>query len=209
MLGLKSYGSRIALQLGLTPAALYERQRALVRLGLLKSSQKRGPGGGVQLNADTLAVLLLAITATDSLSETDERIRTLCNARIPYDKTCLLTGEKTLRAAITRIISSPDLAKQVSELIVTRNASSGILRYGKNDNSLPTAQPSLEASNFFSHDVKLPGSRWLTNTATLAGDCFKFISEDLERINNGIEHEIEITVSSITYLREKDFTDPI
>src|ERR1700730_12783503 len=79
--GLKGYTPDLAKLLGLTPAALYERQRALVRAGLLDVSVGRGPGSGVRTEAGSIALLLIAALATDSLSETETRTRAIMDAK--------------------------------------------------------------------------------------------------------------------------------
>lgn len=66
---------------GLAPFdTLYERQRELVRCGLLHSVPGRGPGSGVPLNADTLATFLISVLASDKLSDLGERTAALCKA---------------------------------------------------------------------------------------------------------------------------------
>lgn len=60
---------------------LYERQRELVRCGLLPVRSGRGPGSGVPLTAETLATFLIGLLATDSLIDVGDRTKELCNAR--------------------------------------------------------------------------------------------------------------------------------
>jgi hypothetical protein len=61
--------------------SLYERQRILVRFGLLPSREGRGPGSGVPLTADTLATFLIGLLATDNLREVPIRTSQLCSAK--------------------------------------------------------------------------------------------------------------------------------
>ena len=82
MAGLKTFLGRLSPLLGVvTPAALYERQRVLVDIGLIKPRAGRGPGSGVAFTAENLAALVISILATDSLSEIDQRVVDLCNAQ--------------------------------------------------------------------------------------------------------------------------------
>ena len=60
--------------LGMTPAAIYERQRALVRLGALRALPGKGPGSGVELTAQNLATLVIGCAASITLSGVDDRI---------------------------------------------------------------------------------------------------------------------------------------
>ncbi len=61
--------------------ALYERQRELVRCGLLPVIGGRGPGSGVPLTSDTLATFLIALLVTESLKEVGELTTVLSGAR--------------------------------------------------------------------------------------------------------------------------------
>src|SRR5450759_4875930 len=60
---------------------LYERQRELVRCGLLPQLRGRGPGSGVPLSAETLATFLISVLASDKLADLGERTAMLCQAR--------------------------------------------------------------------------------------------------------------------------------
>jgi hypothetical protein len=81
MAGLKTFLGRLSPLLGVTSAALYERQRVLVDIGLIKPRAGRGPGSGVAFTAENLAALVISILATDSLSEIDQRVVNLCKAQ--------------------------------------------------------------------------------------------------------------------------------
>jgi hypothetical protein len=109
MASLKSFLPVLSRNLGLTPDALYSRQRALVNLGLLAAKEGRGPGSGVELSADTLAVLLIAIMSADTLADMDGRAVAMCNsiresgARDPR----FPTGQ-TLREAVAVVLMEDD-----------------------------------------------------------------------------------------------------
>lgn len=106
----------VAAAFAMSPSGLYERQRALVRVGLLPQASSRGPkGGGAMATPDTVAMVLLSVLVTDSLSEVDERIATWASLRaLNRDDrtgsfkvgTCHLTKQKTLHKAISRIIAN-------------------------------------------------------------------------------------------------------
>jgi hypothetical protein len=110
----------------MTPAALYERQRALVRARLLQAKSGRGPGSGVRLTADTVALLLIAVLATDSLSDTEEKARAVANLR---SLRCSLTGTNTFGAALAAILASNDLSKRVRSISVTRTGPTAEIDY--------------------------------------------------------------------------------
>lgn len=71
----------VAPRLRLSPASLYERQRELVRGGLLPVREGRGPGSGVPLTPDTLATFIIGLLATDGLTDLVEHTSALCSAR--------------------------------------------------------------------------------------------------------------------------------
>jgi hypothetical protein len=139
--GLKTYLPRLAEIVGSTPASLYERQRALTRLGLLTAQPGRGPGSGIKLSADSVAVMVISLLATENLSDVDGRLVRLCNARVlPGDEaakrfraefaerfrarwkegeqasvgaaeTCAVTGAKTFRQAIKTVFADPSFSR--------------------------------------------------------------------------------------------------
>jgi hypothetical protein len=81
MASLKSFLFGCAPFLGTTGAALYERQRALVNLGVLETTAGRGPGSGVPFTAENFAAILISLLAAESLSKVDEYVVDLCNAQ--------------------------------------------------------------------------------------------------------------------------------
>lgn len=81
MIGLKSFLPALGAALHWSPSALYGRQQALVRLGLLESIPGKGPGSGTPLTPYNLAALILAVLACDTLAEVDQRVVDLCEAK--------------------------------------------------------------------------------------------------------------------------------
>jgi hypothetical protein len=81
MTGLKSFLYGVAPILGVSPAALYERQRALVTIGVLKTTAGRGPGSGVPFSAENFAAIVISLLAAESLSKVDSFVADLCEAR--------------------------------------------------------------------------------------------------------------------------------
>src|SRR5258708_17461156 len=69
MFGLKWFIPLLSEFLHLSPAALYGRQRELVRAKLLASTKGYRPGSGVRLSPDAVAMLLIAALATDNVSD--------------------------------------------------------------------------------------------------------------------------------------------
>jgi hypothetical protein len=121
MAGLKSYLAGLSAHLDRSAAALYERQRALVRLGLLDQTAGFGPGSGVRATPETVSLLLLSVMVTDNLSEMDVRVSKLAAARV--DKRSLkqnLTKALTFGRAVSAVLDDPELAKKVAGISVDR-----------------------------------------------------------------------------------------
>jgi hypothetical protein len=119
MKSLKSFLPQISGFLGTTPAALYERQRQLVRLGILTPEKGHGPGSGVKLSADSVAALLVALLATDNLSDTDDRILRLLASK-PLVKSAK-TDAKTFWEELCVLLLSPQKLQSLAFIEVDRN----------------------------------------------------------------------------------------
>lgn len=125
----------------LTTAALYERQRALVRLGLLPTPHGRGRGSGAEAAPDTIALLTIAILATDNLSDTDGRITQLAAASFQSvrRRACPLTAKRHFAEALAVMLSKdegPDFAVTVSRSNLTARIIPVVLDSDENPESL-------------------------------------------------------------------------
>jgi len=129
MSSLKAFLPRMARTFGTTPDALYARQRALIRLGLLPTLEGKGPGSGVLLTADSVAVMIIAILSADTLAETDQRVVAMCDAR---DESIIrergVPHHLTFRAAIAQIVTDGGMSEAASliSLHVSRCSTSEI-----------------------------------------------------------------------------------
>jgi hypothetical protein len=119
---LKSLTPQLARALGMKPAALYERQRALVRAGLLHMRPGRGPGSGVPADAKSVAMLLISVLATGSLSEVEEQTLAIANLK-SVDGRCPVTGKKTFAAALTATVNSNELVDRAFSVSAARSGS--------------------------------------------------------------------------------------
>jgi hypothetical protein len=110
----------------LSENALYERQRALVRVGLLKPIAGRGPGSGVPLTPESVAMLLIAVLATDNLNETGAATKAVVAAkRVPLlSSKHVLVGADNLHALLSRTLSSDDDSDRILTVRVQRLTSS-------------------------------------------------------------------------------------
>jgi hypothetical protein len=122
---LKRYSERLAPRLGLTPAALYERQRQLVRLGLISEPSKMGPGAGVRATPENVALLLLSVMVSDSLSETAKRILDETRHRSLSGR-CPLTRAMRFGDALTVILSDLTIAIRVQSVSLMRSLTASI-----------------------------------------------------------------------------------
>jgi len=103
MASIKSSLHRISKVLHMSEAAVYERQRALVRADALRGVEGRGPGSGVELNSHNLATLLIGCGGFMSLSDLNEGVHQYIRAP-SSEKVCWMTGRRTLRDAIQATI---------------------------------------------------------------------------------------------------------
>jgi hypothetical protein len=127
MPSLKGHIPMLARLLGMTQAALYERQRALVRAGLLDQSKGRGPGSGVRLDASSLAVLLICVLAAGNLTDSEARVRAIQSALPIGQDRCPYTAMWTFMGALMVILVS--MSARVIEISVSRTADRASFKY--------------------------------------------------------------------------------
>jgi hypothetical protein len=125
---LKKYSERLGPMLGLTPSALYERQRQLVRLKLLKAPATVGPGGGIRATPQTVAMLLVAVLATDNLSDLTDTVRKTAHLRAKSGR-CPLTQAASFYGALTRVLADPMTACDVNWIEVFRTSGEATITF--------------------------------------------------------------------------------
>jgi hypothetical protein len=109
--------------LRLNPHAIYERQRALVRGGVLQSVPGRGPGSGTFFKPEPVGVLLISMLATDSIKDSAEITSAFCNApRASYSsrRQNALGGALTFKAAIVNALTIDKYAEEIAIVRVHR-----------------------------------------------------------------------------------------
>lgn len=169
MSGLKSYIPELAHLLNRTPAALYERQRVLVKLlEAVDVVPGRGPGSGVRINSRTVTLLVIAVLATDALGETYDQTITVGAAKSTAGK-CPLTNMVAFSHALAAILSQDSIAVKVVDLKVSRTIGVITLRYRSGRKIL--------MSEFKTSQAK---KATLTIDATLAGPAIHVIARGLE-----------------------------
>jgi hypothetical protein len=186
---LKAYTPVLAWRLGTTPAALYERQRALVRDGILEQSDGRGPGSGVPLGPLPVALLLVAVLATDSLTETAEKVGIFAAAKsTERDGLCPLTRRPTFVEAVAQLLDPAHQHWQkIMNVTVHRTTPAGVIRYedsrGSTD-SVFAAQAKQEAM--------LPAPTKLLIDAMLTRDLIIAVAMDLEKLKKPRTRSVSI-----------------
>ena len=165
---LKGFIPRLAAQTGMTTLAVYERQRSLTRARLLVGGSQ-GPGMGAQLSPSAVALLLISILASDSLTESGTRVGVLA-AMKPVNKPPY-SSWGTLLDTITAILSGSGMAAEIRSIEISRTAYRAIVRF--ND---PADQ--LEKDILFEHaKSKEPGIR---KSALLSHELLQVIAADVQ-----------------------------
>jgi hypothetical protein len=198
MASLTSILPQLAPILGLSTAALYERQRSLVRLELLPKPKGRGRGSGADASPETVALLMMAVMATDNLSDNDDRIVKLASASFDARKVpkCELTGATTFAMAVATILAAPNIAAALQMITVTRSDLSAAIYYIRGSRKLtelprafPTDPPryrntpSKSRTSIFGHEY-LQIDR-LRIEASLYGGAVREIARILASQNEG------------------------
>jgi hypothetical protein len=169
---LKAFMTPLARFLGsTTSAALYERQRALVRAGLLDAGSGWGPGSGVRATASSVALLLISVLTSDSLSEAETRAGDIAAAAPAGSDQCPLTGMRSFKDAFASILTAAPQADRVVEITVSRTAARAKISYRDGR--------STKVSEFIGPGPDEPG---LSVVATLAGSALKLIAARLMEI---------------------------
>ncbi|HZL58980.1 MAG TPA: hypothetical protein VFC38_04710 [Stellaceae bacterium] len=172
---LKGYTPGLGRLLGVSAAALYERQRALVRGGLLEIEGGRGPGSGVRVTARALALLIISVLATDSLAETASRTRKVAAARPRGHERCPYTGMRTFRDAFDAALFSTGKAENIIEISVSRTAARAQIKY------YDPAENHSEKTVEFATGQRVAEPE-ISVSATIGGSLLKQLARDVQAI---------------------------
>jgi hypothetical protein len=154
MIGLKTYLSTLAPRLGQTHDMLYERQRALVRHGLLESVEGHGRGSGVRADEKALAAFLISFLAHDILAHVSVAeifcemrftsaytAETRHRAGMSYAGKCPFTGAKNFRGALEAVLGHEPLAEKNFGVEIHRNWPGGaFLEFRVKNKGIVTSQ---------------------------------------------------------------------
>jgi hypothetical protein len=117
---LKSCIPALARVLDETSGALYERQRTLVREGLLDSTPGHGPGSGVRATPESIAILIISLLGSARLAEAGQRARDVAEASAVSEQKCSLTGASKFKDALTTILSDERLSWRIDEILARK-----------------------------------------------------------------------------------------
>jgi hypothetical protein len=171
MSSLKGYTPALARHLGTSPAALYERQRELVRSGALDAGDGRGPGSGVRATSPSVAMLLIAVLATDSLSETGEMVGLLAKAKTTNDSHPF-KDTKTLVDTLAFMLTSKVWSRKIAQISIVRTQRVAVIEY-REGRELKSAEFQTNAP---------PSDSVLRIEAALPGNTFRAIANDVWEI---------------------------
>lgn len=187
MMSLKAFAPVLAVTLGTTPAAIYERQRALVRAKLLPTPIGRGRGNGLPATAETVAMLLIAMMVTDNLSDTDDRVQKLAKAqvvgrgRLKRQKAqCGLTGKRDFKSALISILRLKDSPAFIL-IQVSRTNLTVTITYGRR--GVEGSPDVIQVSKFDSGSEVASG---LVVEASLGSSVLETISKALQSDKTGV-----------------------
>jgi len=170
-LSLKHLVTHVSDFTGMSEAAVYERQRVLVRAGLLKIERGRGPGSGVRGTPESMALLLISLLATGNLSEAGISTRIFANL-VNKEGCCPLTGKRTFVEAVTALLASTELAQRIIAINVSRETRESEIAYRD-----PSNGGSISSSKFGLAGQPEPG---LSLSANLSGDVLRRLADIFE-----------------------------
>jgi len=87
---------------------LYNRQRALVDLGVIQYVRGRGPGSGSPLTADGVAALLVSLLCANDLNGVGSSVVSTCNARRSDTHLVPTTFQDEVALCLSGIFRLPD-----------------------------------------------------------------------------------------------------
>ena len=185
---LKACLPALARTLGEKSDTLYERQRALVREGLLESLPGHGRGAGVRATSESVAMLLIGYFASTNLSGAGPAARALATAP-PSGAKCPLTGAKTFLGALMRILSDEQLAKRVSEMRVTSTHGAAVICF---DSAIDKMEHAKEIKALLERNKAIKMRFVFKPLESVFGE--KSSSGGLYRIGDGIQIHMTMTI---------------
>jgi hypothetical protein len=190
----------LARLLGATPAAIYERQRALVRDGLLSLPPGHGPGSGIRVNVPTVAMLLLSIMASPRLADSARRTLQIAHARPEGGGRCAFTGARTFLTAIEALLVRPEHKRQpdksITGLLVSHTCPRAAILYRAYRD--PVGSEALSAESIINFGAPAESEPPLRSMAVLRIETLEEIAQDLAAMSAGMALAAEPAKSETT-----------
>jgi hypothetical protein len=190
-MSLKDFARHLSTITGLSPDAIYERQRELQAAGLIESPGTRGPGAGVRATPETVATLLAALLATDVRGESVEAAKRLLSLRA-NQTTAGQEKPTTFGDALIGLMRGSVSARNVSDIYVHRRRNLASIAYGSDDH--------LEETVWYS-DRPLPfeqphsmDNTLMTILVRITGRAFQVLSEAMRPKPPGQPGVVTVTV---------------
>jgi hypothetical protein len=174
MSSLKGYTIALARILESSPAALYERQRALVRADLLDLGDRRGPGSGVRTSAPSVALLLIAVLAAEGLSDVAER--TALAAKLPITERGPFGRARNLAEALTNILGTTGRASECERVTISRTGKWAEIVYLHRDDASRGYETLI--ATFGKREADKP----ISTSATIANPTLSTIADDVQQM---------------------------
>ena len=192
MAGLKSFLNVIASFSDEPFDALYERQRELMRCGLLPIRPGRGPGSGVPLTPETLATFLIGLLATDGLSDLARRTAQLSAAK-PLLVGPRQKGKKDRRVnfhtAVAAALAESKIAgwqpgddlteNECSGIQVTRHWRGMIMQFKTFQDEDNEPAEGVQGIDYIVSEEARLSSSWISRTASIEQEPWWFICWNL------------------------------
>jgi hypothetical protein len=164
-----------------TPTILRERQRALVRAGMLAAQPGRGRGSGVIAAPTTVATLLISMMGGSALADAPEATKNFASAVSLGE--CALTEKKTFGDALASLLADPALAKRVNDVEVQVGAGVALIRFdgtegeialpgAKKNKAKVTRRPDVSA-----FVAKVASGSAFQTTVSITGDTVRAIAD--------------------------------
>jgi hypothetical protein len=175
---LKWFTPGLARLLGTTAPRLYEREQALIRAGILDASPGRGPGSGVRATAPSIALLIIAMLAAETLRETESRTKEIAELTPVDAERCPLRGTRSFLYALTDLVSSRSRSSRTIEVKISRTAARAMIVFYRDRERLEC--------EFTGPNAKEPALRV---SATLDGTVIKQIAIDVSGVLNVLDSD--------------------
>lgn len=180
MISLKAFLPVLSKHTDVSVTALYERQRALVRLGLFPAPTQSGRNsGGAMATPGNVGIMLLSVLITDRLSEVDGRIfdYLTLKASTSYEAyrgaanpdCCVFTGQRNLYRCLQALLKGGLYVNNMVDISLDRKRQIVRLKHPDPDEwqtvtfGVETEFPRIEHLIHYGHILALSEDLWTCN----------------------------------------------